>query len=324
MDYVTSNWGHPLIGVFTILILAVHEKGLRALNRRSSIEHARRRRSRMWFSFAGILLAALSISSPLEFWSMEYFWVHMLQHVSLMLAAPALYVAGAPIVPLMHAVPVRGRRRLLRVIFRSPSMRPLRRAVSFMLSPWFSIVFFSLVMVVWMLPSVFDPVMRSENLHIGLMLSTFFISGLLFWVQFIPSHPLKPRMSAMARAGCLLVTNVVMTVLAMSLSFFTSVPDYRFSTMMMRMGSMVMPAAVITLSRVSDQHIGAAILWVCGDFWCFPALILALREAFRDERHSRLVDRFLTGQRSVSADEYLHGALRTADSAAESSSDVPG
>ena len=106
MNYLTLHWGYPVIGLFALLIVAVHERGLRVLNARSTPRHALSRRRRMRPSYAGIAVATFSVVSPLQYWSMEYFWVHMIQHVTVMLAAPALYVAGAPAIPLVFALPV--------------------------------------------------------------------------------------------------------------------------------------------------------------------------------------------------------------------------
>jgi cytochrome c oxidase assembly factor CtaG len=302
MGYFSTNWGYPWVAVLTVLALGIHESGLRSLNRRSTRAHAVRRRRRLWLSYAGLVLLALSIISPLQFWAMQYFWVHMLQHVFVMLAAPALYVAGAPALPLLHSVPVRLRRRVLRHIFIRPTRHPLRRLCAFLVSPAVGIIFFNVVMVFWMLPSFFNPIMTRPDLHISLMLSTFFLSGLLFWIQFIPSAPFRPKLSPFAQVGSLLVTNVIMTVIAITLSFLVSTPSYAFGAMMGNMGSMLMP--VISLNRFADQQIGAAILWVCGDFWCFPALFVAFRRSMKDDEGSEIVDRFLRGRRQMSVEEF--------------------
>ena len=300
MGYFTANWGYPWVAVVTLLVVAVHEKGLRSLNRRSTRAHARRRRRRLWLSYGGLAVLALSVVSPLQYWAMQYFWVHMLQHISVMLAAPALYVAGAPLVPLIHAVPLNARRRMLRRVFVRPGRHPLRRICAAIVSPFVGIVFFNVVMVVWMLPSIFNPVMARPELHIGLMLSTFFLSGLLFWVQFIQSAPLTPKLTPFAQAGALLVTNLIMTIIAVTLSLLVAVPSYHFGLMMM--GSMTMRTT--TLNPMADQQIGAAILWVCGDLWCFPALVVAFRQAMKDDSETGLMDRIIRGRRSITAEEF--------------------
>ena len=265
----------------------------------------------MWLSYAGIALATLSVISPLQYWSMEYFWVHMIQHVTVMLAAPALYVAGAPAIPLLHAVPVRARRRLLRRIFVRPTRHPLRRIGAVVLSPIVAVVLFNVVMVVWMIPRVFNPVMGDPVLHICLMLSTFFIAGVLFWLQFIPSHPWQPTMSPFARVGALLLTNVVMTVIAMALSFFASGPFYDIGNSMLGMANMGSMTPT-TLSPLADQQLGAAILWVCGDFWCLPALVMALRLVSKNDDGSGTMDRILRGRNTITVEEYRAIAAKNA------------
>jgi putative membrane protein len=298
MSYLTTNWAHPWIAVLAFLVIVVHERGLQEINRRSTKEHAVRRRRKLLLSYAGIIVLALSIVSPLEYWSMQYFWIHMLQHITVMLAAPSLYLAGAPTLPVLHAIPIRARRALLRRLFIRKRRHPLRVIGATLISPRFSIVFFNLVMVAWMLPSLFNPVMANENLHIGLMLPTFFIAGLLFWLQIVPSAPFRPRLSPIGQAGALLISNAVMVVIAISISLLVAVPIYKF-------GSMGMQMSKITLSPFADQQIGAAILWVCGDFWCFPALIAAIRRAVKEESASDVLDRLLHRRSNLTVEEFL-------------------
>lgn len=303
MTYLSQHWGYPEIAVVALVVVAIHERGLRILNARSTFLHARSRRRRMWLAYSGIMVATLSIVSPLQYWSMEYFWVHMIQHVTIMLFAPALYVAGAPAMPLTFAVPVATRRKILRWVFLRPGRPLLRRIGAVVFAPFFAIVLFNLVMIVWLIPSVFDAVMGNPSLHVGLMLPSFFASGLLFWAQFIPSRPWRPTLSPFARVGALLLTNLVMTIIAMALSFLASGPFYDLGTSMLHAANMSSMTPT-TLNPFADQQIGAAILWVCGDFWCYPALVMALRLVTKDDPNSSAMDQVLRGSPTMTVEEF--------------------
>ena len=260
MSYLVDHWSFdPFIIVVAVLVIW-HEIGLARLARRSRPERTAQRRRRSWLFYAGLVMLLLSVVSPVDYWADGYFFVHMLQHMLLMFAAPTLVVAGAPWQPLLDGLPGRAGQAVTRGTLRGGWSRPLRAVGGFLLRPWVSVTLFSLVMIVWHLPALFDLGQNNQAVHIWLMHGSFFIAGVLFWLQFIPSPPFRRRMSLPAQVAALVATNVVMWVLAMSMSILTQVSWYPVYN----------HVPGVTLPPFADQQIGAAILWVCGDFWGHP------------------------------------------------------
>jgi putative membrane protein len=273
MNYVTSNWSFDPFLIVAVVIVAWHETGLRHLARRSRPERTRQRRLRSLWFYGGLAALLVSVESPIDYWADRYFFVHMIQHLLLMFAAPTLIVAGAPWQPLLDALPARFRRSATRSALAGGWSRPLRAIRAAVGGPWAAIISFSVVMIAWHIPALFDLAQRNQYVHIWLMHAGFFAVGVWFWVQFIPSPPLHRRMPLLNRLAALVATNVVMWFLAMSLSIFTQTSWYS--------GYSHLPG--ITLPPFADQQIGAAILWVCGDLWCFPAVAFIILRLAADE-----------------------------------------
>jgi hypothetical protein len=68
------------------------------------------------------------------------------------------------------------------------------------------------------------------------------------------------------------VTAFEMLVLAMALAIFTKTPWYTMNVLMD--GS---------AGALRDQRFGAGILWVCGDLWAIPALVLVAYRIYGQE-----------------------------------------
>jgi hypothetical protein len=82
----------------------------------------------------------------------------------------------------------------------------------------------------------------------------------------------------------LVVTMAEMFILAMSMSIFTKASWYA-----MGMGM----RAEVGRIAFHDQQLGAAILWVCGDFWAVPLVVLVIRRvAARDGSVLGSVERY--------------------------------
>ncbi|HEY5353263.1 MAG TPA: cytochrome c oxidase assembly protein [Streptosporangiaceae bacterium] len=273
MSYLVDHWSFDPFLIVVLVLVAWHEIGLARLARRSRPERTRQRRLRSLWFYAGLAVLLISVESPIDYWSDDYFFVHMLQHLLLMFAAPTLVVAGAPWQPLLDGLPGRSGRTATAAVLRDSWSRPLRAVVGFLLRPWVSVILFSAVMLAWHLPPLFDLSEHNQAVHIWLMHGSFFLAGILFWLQFIPSPPFQRRMPLVSQAAALIATNLAMWILAMSMSIFSQNSWY----------SVYAHVPGVTLPPFADQEIGAAILWVCGDFWAIPALIYVVRRLINED-----------------------------------------
>lgn len=282
MNYVVDNWSFDPFVIVVALVVLLQELGLANLRRRSIPARTRSRRLRSLWFYGGLLLLLLAVVSPIDYWADDYFFVHMIEHIIIMFFAPILIVAGAPWLPLLHGLPVGLRRRIVRAVMLGRSSSALRSLGRFLANPWTALVAFNAVMVFWHIPALFDAGQDNQLIHIWLMHASFFVTGIMFWLQIIPSYPIKPKASPLWQIGAIISTNVVMFVLAMSLSLFTQDSVY----------SVYAQVPGVTLSPYADQQIGAAILWVCGDFWAVPALVIVIRRAMESQEGLSLgVDR---------------------------------
>ena len=302
MHYILDNWSFDPFIIVVAVVIAWHETGLHRLAKRSRPERTRERRIRSLWFYAGLLVLLLAVDSPIDYWSDSYFMVHMVQHLLLMFAAPSLVVAGAPGQPLLDGLPGRSGKAVTRSVLADGWSRPARAVFTFLTGPVVAVVLFNLAMVVWHIPAAFDLAADNSAVHIWLEHGSFFVTGVLFWLQFIPSPPFRSRMPLLGRAAALLATNVVMIFIAMSLSIFAAHSVY----------APYDHVPGVTLPAFADQRIGAAILWVCGDFWALPTMIITVRKLLNDETGvGTALDRFVrSGSREATSRSWAARAPR--------------
>jgi cytochrome c oxidase assembly factor CtaG len=267
MSYLTGHWSFDPFLIIVIVLVGWHEIGLARLARRSRPERTRQRRVRSLAFYGGLAALLIAVESPIDYWADDYFFVHMIQHLLLMFAAPTLVVAGAPWQPLLDGLPGRAGRSATGAVMRGSWSRPLRAICGWLLRPWVAVALFNIVMLAWHVPALFDLAENNQAVHIWLMHSSFFVAGVLFWLQFIPSAPFRMRMPPVSQALAIAGTNLVMWILAMSMSFLSQGSWYPVYDHI--------PG--VTLPPFADQQIGAGILWVCGDFWAIPCMVIVFR-----------------------------------------------
>jgi cytochrome c oxidase assembly factor CtaG len=260
---VPSLWHLTPVAVLALVAGIAHEIGLRRLARRQEPARRRRFRLRSLLFYGGLVAVALVASGPLERWSRRSLTVHMLTHVFEMFYLPVLLIVGAPWVPLVFALPVLARRRLFRWYHRAGAAAGLRWAHRVLVLPAVGVVLFNGAMIVWHLPAVYDWAVEHDWPVDWLMTPTYVLAGLLFWRVILPSHPWPSRGSTRMQVAAIVVTGFIMLAMAIALAVLSQGPWYQ--------PNVVLEGAH---NALRDQRWAAGVLWVCGDFWAAPALVL--------------------------------------------------
>jgi putative membrane protein len=239
------------------LVLVIALAILYWLGDRRTITPARTKHEHRWQSasfYAGLTVLAIALSSPLEILSEQLFWAHMVQHVLLLVVAAPLIVLARPWVRLWRSLPLDLRRWLARNLSQGARTRWLRSASRLLGSPPASFVAFSVVLLVWHIPTLFDATLRSSPLH-ALEHTLFFVTAVMFWKQVIHSPPLHARLSSVQRVAYLVGAMIVSWILAVILAL---APDPLYSFYAHEAGR---PGGI---SALTDQQIAAGIMWVPG------------------------------------------------------------
>ncbi|HZS75472.1 MAG TPA: cytochrome c oxidase assembly protein [Ktedonobacteraceae bacterium] len=225
---------------------------------------------RAGYFLGAVFIALIGDSAPIDILSARYFWVHMIQHLLLLVVMAPLLVAAAPLQPLWLGLPGWGRRLLL-ALARPPLKRAALHVGHWLRQPVISCAILIAGTWIWHWPVLYDLALRNETIHDWCEHLTFLAVSVLFWTQIIPSPLLRPRLSYFGQLACLGVAIVQNVVLAMLLGF-AQAPLY---------------APYAHLAAVSggfpailDQQLGAGIMWTFGDVPFIIAIAVLFQKWF--------------------------------------------
>jgi cytochrome c oxidase assembly factor CtaG len=239
------------------LVLVLVVAALYAIGDRRTVAPARTKHARLLQRasfYGGLAVLVIALASPIDALSEQLFWVHMIQHVLLLVVAAPLIVLARPWTRLWRALPLDLRRPLARGLGVSERTRRLRAASRALGSPLAGFLAFSVVLLAWHVPALFDATLRSATLH-ALEHTLFLLTAVMFWKHAIDSPPLRAPLSSVQRVAYLVGAMVVSWVLAIVLALAPD-PLYGFYAQ-----ETARPGGI---SALTDQQIAAGIMWVPG------------------------------------------------------------
>jgi putative membrane protein len=253
MPSLTSAAAWPVEPPLALVIVAgvLYALGGR---RRVSGSHGRLEAWRTASFVAALLSVLVALDSPLDPLADRLFAAHMAQHVLLLSVAPPLLVLAAPWSRLWQPLPLGLRRSVAKSVVRSPRLRPLRLVAHAVAHPVVAWLLFSVNLVVWHVPRLYDLTLESQPVH-ELEHALFFVTGLLFWAVVVDSPPFRARLDWVRRVAFVTSGMVVGWILAIVLAFATSPVYPAYADLPRRPGG---------LSALADQQIAAGVMWVPG------------------------------------------------------------
>jgi len=261
---VSALFSPPVLGVAAAAVL--YWRGSR---RRLRAVDSHRRVLRRWraVAFAAALATVLvALTGPIDRLADRLFWIHMLQHVLLVMVAAPLLVLAAPWHELWRPLPLGLRRGVAKPVARRRWAAPIRRAGAGLGRPIPAWIAFNANLLIWHWPRLYDLALRDEWVH-DLEHLLFLGTAVLFWAQVWDSPPLRARLSPFGRVAYVTAATVPAWVLAVILAM-ASTPLYPAYG-----GDAARPWGI---SALIDQQLAAGIMWGPGGIPFSVAVFLGI------------------------------------------------
>ena len=217
---------------------------------------------------AGLATIVLALDTRIDDLAEQLLWVHMVQHLLLLVVAPPLLALAQPWNRMWHGFPLGFRRPVARAVAQSPWLLPLRRLASVLQDPLPSWICFNATLVLWHIPAAYDATLTSQFIH-ALEHASFFGTALLFWTRIVDSPPWRSPLGEVPRAVYAGSAMLVSWVLAVTLAVATNPIYSPYAEEASRPGG---------ISALADQQIAAGVMWVPGSI---PLAIAVLVVVYR-------------------------------------------
>jgi cytochrome c oxidase assembly factor CtaG len=266
---LASQWEiAPVVLGGAALLVALFAQAFVRLRRRGRRDHASWGRALLFGT--GVAVGGVALVSPLDPVGEQYLLSgHMLQHVAITDAAPALVVTSLRGPLLFFLLPP----ALLRPLAR---LRLLRALGDLLLRPAVAVALWAIVIAVWHVPSIYDFTLTHRLVH-DLEHALFVLVGVLVWAQLVD----PARRGRLGRPGRILVGVLLFamgTVLSdvLIFSFRPLYPSYA------EQGE-----RLLGLTPERDQQVAGLVMMVEQVVTLGTALVLLARPYLERERRDR-------------------------------------
>jgi putative membrane protein len=258
---ILNDWSLPVWLTLSVALVAfIYVRGYLAIRKTRPSQFTA---IRIASFLGGLTVLWLALGPPMDDFADAMLSAHMVEHLLLMSAVPPLLLYGLPVVPILRGFPVVFRRSVIAPLLRLPYLRAFGRWIVTPLVAWIAM---NSTLLVWHIPSAYDFALRNEGWHIFEHLC-FLVTSVLFWWCILRPWPAATSPDNWGMLIYLISADLVNTLLSAFLAFCNR-PVYTYY---------IDRTNPFGLSRLEDQVLGAAIMWVIGSLaFLIPAVVLTI------------------------------------------------
>ena len=213
---------------------------------------------------AGLLVIGLALLSPFDVLVQQLFFMHMIQHLLLIMLAPPLLLLPNPMPFLLWGLPASLRigvgGMLNSVLNKESAIGRVLRPITSPFVVWF---LFIGTIIGWHDPEMYNAALTSELVH-DLEHLTMFAVGMLYWWTVTGAGPrLHKNLGRIGKIAFIIAAIPPNAILGAVLAF-SQQPIYSFYNDMPRLWG---------ISALDDQRISGIIMWIPGSMMQFMAAL---------------------------------------------------
>jgi cytochrome c oxidase assembly factor CtaG len=241
--------------------------------------------------FAGLATVVLATESSIGAYDDVLFSDHMVQHLALIMVAPAFLVAGRPVMLLLHAS---------RNPLHTWAKRVIRsRVITALTCPPVAALLYAGTIVGTHLTDFMNYTLQHETAHDGEHV-LYLVVGYLYFLPLLGSEPIRWKMSFPTRFFLLALSMPVDTFVGVVLVQTNHELFSAYTASPRNWGP----------SLVGDLHGGGAVMWIGGDAIMFLLMLCVFISFLRDGRAHTTMGDWLEGARSRAlADAVSHAGV---------------
>ena len=244
--------------------------------------HSTHQKLANWWRLAsyqgGLGIIAISLMSPIDRLGGQLFFMHMIQHMLMIMFAAPLLLLADPFPFFLWSLPMRLRLPVAR-LFERDSL--FRRALIKATQPGVTWLVFLTVYLGWHDPNAYNAALSYEWVH-NLQHITFFVASLLYWWPLVGCAPhIHPRFPIWGKLAYLVGTIPPNMAIGVSIAFSTEVLyTYYLSA-----------PRVWSFTVLQDQQLAGAIMWIQGSEMYIMVTLFVLGRLFLIKGKGQPIDR---------------------------------